>query len=71
MSISIRRKSLEWLAKAFSLPIYFEVFPVSQETFDDSPRNITGFPTNYSAPKLEEALWPRPDRRYRVFVSPD
>lgn len=68
----MRAKIVQWLAKAFRLPYpYFELLPVSRREFNANPRDATGFPTVFDQHKFAQAVWPRPDRTYRVFVQPD
>ena len=66
----MRKRFIAGLARLLRTEIYFELVPMVEDEFDKLERDFAAFPVYYHWSKLQESLWPRPDRRYRVFVQP-
>lgn len=70
-----------WLARVRGIPLgipmrmtlvpdgLIEVDPVTADTFVGLNHNIQSMPTLMDWDTVAKGMWPRPDRRYRVFVT--
>ena len=67
----MRKAFLIWLAQLLKVSVYFEVLPVSEHDFYGLPRDFQAMPTHMYWEGMRSAMWPKPDRRYRVFLQPD
>jgi hypothetical protein len=69
---AMRVKIMHWVARALGLPYpWFELLPTGPKTFEELKRDSVGLPVIYNWEKMQEAVWPKPDRRYRIFVQVD
>ena len=66
----MRKAFLYWLARRLKTEIYFELVPMVETEFDKLERDLVSFPVYFHWSKMQEAMWPKPDKFYRVFVQP-
>lgn len=67
--MTLRARFLERLAQLLGVPAYFELLPVEPRTFANLSRDFASYPTVFNRAAFEQAVWPRPNMRYRVFVQ--
>lgn len=62
------RKILQFVCQHFDDRKLFELDSLASVPFSKCPE-VTGVPSFYNQDKLTQALWPRPDKKYRVFIQ--
>jgi hypothetical protein len=67
----MKRWIIQKLAAALCVPVKFELLPIAEGEFSELERTYLGFPCFYSRAKFEDAVWPRPGHKFRVYVEID